>query len=156
MKAERARRGQAALEFLTTYGWAFLVILVMIGALAYFGVINPNKFLPDRCQLQTEFACKDYQILQDGTVQFYFMNNLGQNVDELSFNATVMNSGVTQECSLGKTSLGAGESTSASCTGLNGIPSPGEKVKIILKGQYKVFGGKYFRPIQGEIFATVQ
>ena len=32
----------AALEFLTTYGWAFLVILVMIGALAYFGILNPG------------------------------------------------------------------------------------------------------------------
>ena len=39
------RRGQAALEFLTTYGWAFLVILVMIGALAYFGVLDPERFV---------------------------------------------------------------------------------------------------------------
>lgn len=37
-------KGQAALEFLTTYGWAFLVILVMIGALTYFGVLAPAKF----------------------------------------------------------------------------------------------------------------
>ena len=34
-------------EFLTTYGWAFLVILVMIGALAYFGVLNPENFMEE-------------------------------------------------------------------------------------------------------------
>ena len=32
------KKSQAALEFLTTYAWAFLVIIIMIGALAYFGV----------------------------------------------------------------------------------------------------------------------
>ena len=37
------RKAQAALEFLTTYGWAFIVILIMIGALAYFGVLNPSR-----------------------------------------------------------------------------------------------------------------
>ena len=29
-------------EFLTTYGWAFLIILIMIGALAYFGILSPS------------------------------------------------------------------------------------------------------------------
>jgi len=43
------KKAQAALEFLMTYGWAFMVILVMIGALAYFGVLNPREFLPEKC-----------------------------------------------------------------------------------------------------------
>ncbi len=53
------RKGQAALEFLTTYGWAFLVILVMIGALSYFGVLNPTKFVPDSCTFASPFGCDD-------------------------------------------------------------------------------------------------
>lgn len=51
------KKGQAALEFLTTYGWAFLVILVMIGALAYFGVLDPSRFTPSRCQVGIPFSC---------------------------------------------------------------------------------------------------
>lgn len=39
------KKGQAALEFLTTYGWAFLVILVMIGGLSYFGVLDVNTLI---------------------------------------------------------------------------------------------------------------
>ena len=35
---KKNNRAQAALEFLMTYGWAILVVLVSIGALAYFGV----------------------------------------------------------------------------------------------------------------------
>ena len=55
-------RAQAALEFLTTYGWAFLVILIMIGTLAYFGILNPSKVLPNRCTFGAEFQCLDFQI----------------------------------------------------------------------------------------------
>jgi len=40
------RKSQAALEFLMTYGWAILVVLIAIGALAYFGVLSPARFLP--------------------------------------------------------------------------------------------------------------
>ena len=43
------KKSQAALEFLTTYGWAFLIILIMIGALSYFGILSPSKLLPNRC-----------------------------------------------------------------------------------------------------------
>jgi hypothetical protein len=34
------KKSQAAMEFLMTYGWAILVVLVAIGVLAYFGVFN--------------------------------------------------------------------------------------------------------------------
>ena len=32
-------RAQAAMEFLMTCGWAIIVVLVVIGALAYFGFL---------------------------------------------------------------------------------------------------------------------
>ncbi len=57
------KKGQAALEFLTTYGWAFLVILVMIGALSYFGVLNPDNYVPDACNFGSVMSCSgDYGI----------------------------------------------------------------------------------------------
>ena len=79
-----SKKSQAALEFLTTYGWAFLVILVMIGALAYFGVLRPSKILPDRCNFGPEIRCLDYKIgfgatgNGDGTFSLWLKNNLGE------------------------------------------------------------------------------
>lgn len=35
-----------AMEFLMTYGWAILVVLVAVGSLAYFGVLSPDHFVP--------------------------------------------------------------------------------------------------------------
>ncbi len=47
------KKGQAAMEFLMTYGWAILVVLIAIGALAYFGVLNPSRFIGERCSIST-------------------------------------------------------------------------------------------------------
>jgi hypothetical protein len=53
------KRAQAALEFLMTYGWAILVVLAAIGALAYFGVLNPSNFLPNKCVASPGISCVD-------------------------------------------------------------------------------------------------
>ena len=73
-------KSQAALEFLTTYGWAFLVILIMIGTLAYFGILSPSKLLPNRCNFGSEFQCLDYQIGAT-TFKIRMKNNIGEPMD---------------------------------------------------------------------------
>ena len=70
------RKSQAALEFIMTYGWAILVVLVAIGALAYFGVLSPDKFLPAKCTLQSGIACLDHKATA-GTLTIYVKNSLG-------------------------------------------------------------------------------
>ncbi|MBW2983811.1 hypothetical protein KY361_01745 [Candidatus Woesearchaeota archaeon] len=47
------KKAQAAMEFLMTYGWAILIVLIAIGALAYFGVLSPEKFLPEKCVISS-------------------------------------------------------------------------------------------------------
>ena len=86
----RNKRGQAALEFLMTYGWAILVVLVVIGALAYFGVLNPNILVPEKCTMATGLSCKDYKLYHDANivgntdepygVKLYFENGMGKTI----------------------------------------------------------------------------
>ena len=38
------RKGQAALEYLVTYGWAVLAIVIIAAVLWYLGVFNPNRY----------------------------------------------------------------------------------------------------------------
>lgn len=54
------KKAQAAMEFLMTYGWAILVVLAAIAALAYFGVLSPDRFLPEKCTLPAGTACLDF------------------------------------------------------------------------------------------------
>ena len=79
------KRGQAAMEFLMTYGWAILVVLIAIGALAYFGVLNPEKFVQDRCVITPiQLKCSDYNAVESAgttTVTFRIKNDLPDDID---------------------------------------------------------------------------
>jgi len=54
------RKGQAAMEYLMTYGWAILVILVVIGVLYWMGILNPKA--PEACTFKAGFSCASYQL----------------------------------------------------------------------------------------------
>src|SRR3989344_3193288 len=78
LQLQNGKKGQAAMEFLMTYGWALLVVLVAIGALAFFGVLNPGQFLPDQCTLFSGLSCTSY--FADASTQrltLTFQNGLG-------------------------------------------------------------------------------
>ena len=40
----RVKKGQTAMEFLMNYGWAILIVLIAIGSLVYFGVLDSDRF----------------------------------------------------------------------------------------------------------------
>ncbi len=80
------RRAQAALEFLVTYGWAIMIILVMIGAIGYFGVLNTDRLIPESCNIGAEFSCDDFIVRADSSaarseVSISVTNLLGKTVD---------------------------------------------------------------------------
>ena len=73
-------KSQAALEFLTTYAWAFVAIMITIGALYYFGVFNFSKFLPQKCTFPSQFECLDFGFV-GGEIKFKLVNNLGEPIE---------------------------------------------------------------------------
>ncbi len=72
------------MEFLMTYGWAILVVLVVIGALAYFGVLSPSTLLPEKCTFPVGLMCNDFYVgLEPGgqnTVQLMLQNGAGRDI----------------------------------------------------------------------------
>ena len=93
MKINKAKKSQAALEFLMTYGWAIMVVLVAIGALAYFGVLSPDKFLPNKCALPAGIACIDSEVRDiigpgAGEVYIVIRNGLGYDIKDITIAAS--------------------------------------------------------------------
>ena len=86
----RKNKGQAAMEFLMTYGWAILVVLAAIGALAYFGVLSPDNLLPERCAGPPGLDCLEKASLDASadTIELAFKNNLGQTITLTGVEAT--------------------------------------------------------------------
>lgn len=66
----RCLKGQAAIEYLMTYGWAILVIAIVIVALY---MMTQTHFTLEQCQFQPGFICNDplpqvYKDNQDGKI----------------------------------------------------------------------------------------
>lgn len=106
------KKGQAAMEFLMTYGWAILVVLAAIGALAYFGVLSPSNFVPDKCTSQG-FTCADHSLASGtpGTVTLYLTNNMGFSASNVTVSLTDQNG---NEC------CAAGDACASDATFANG------------------------------------
>jgi hypothetical protein len=122
------KRGQAALEFLMTYGWAILVVLVAIGALAYFGVLRPERLLPEKCVIATGSGlyCDDYSA-RSPIVFLRIKNMLAVRVNITSVN--ISRSGTSDTCTAWTGSVTIAPDNTAdfdiNCGGL----SAGDKVK---------------------------
>ena len=63
----RARRSEAAMEFLVTYGWLIIVFLAVIAGLAYFGFIETDTFVvQESCTITPPFSCINFMLGTDG------------------------------------------------------------------------------------------
>ena len=58
-----SKKGQVAMEFLMTYGWAILIILIAVAALWLLGVFSPSTV--NRCQVEAPFNCGEIRV-EDG------------------------------------------------------------------------------------------
>ena len=160
-----SHRGQAALEFLTTYAWAFLVILILIAALAYFGVLKPSAILPTRCTMAAEFGCEDYSIDwgtdgSNGVVRVKLKNNVGEAivVDSVALikdDETAISCNIPSIGTWGRAETKNIELTDCDLAGAGF--SGGDKAKILVTMQYRLAKSApgYTRKAEGEIFTLV-
>jgi len=162
-----SRKAQAAMEFLMTYGWAIMVILVMIGALAYFGVFNAGDLLPEKCVFTTGFTCRDFTAYHNGgdlQVLFLLENGLGTSVRIVSAPSITV-SGVSATCTNGSAfpiTIGSGETRTFACTDVdNGLGAGtslgvGQRVKASISLNYTEITGVFPHPVSGEIQTKIQ
>lgn len=79
----REKKSQAAMEFMVTYGWVIFGVMVVVGALAYYGVFNTSKYVNDECSFGTQLYCEDVEIINygsDNDMNIKFRNNFGQEI----------------------------------------------------------------------------
>jgi len=90
------KKAQAAMEFLMTYGWAILVVLAAIGALAYFGVLSPGNLLPQKCEFSSGVDCTETPSASagDGEIVVALTNSQGYDAMIDSSSGTITGDGV--------------------------------------------------------------
>lgn len=144
-------KGQAALEFMATYGWAILVIMIAIGALAYFGFTNPAQALPDKCIFGNGLICQDSRITATA-VNLSIVNGIGKSI----YNVSVVPEGVAGTCRVTPNLTVSGDNTMRVDCDIATKAPVGQKIKYKFTANYrKVFGG--FNQVSlGEVYGTVQ
>ncbi len=73
-------KGQAALEFLMTYGWAILIVVVVVAALFAMNVFNPSSFVGETASGFASFTVTGWSYSQAGVVNFTLGNKLGEQI----------------------------------------------------------------------------
>lgn len=51
-------KGQAAMEYLMTYGWALLVLAIVIGLIISSGIFSPSYLISEECNLGPKIPCQ--------------------------------------------------------------------------------------------------
>jgi len=153
------RRGQVALEFLTTYGWALMIILVMIGAISYFGVMNPSKLLPSKCTVGSELSCEDYQILNndDGTttVSLQMKQSVGRTIYLGEFACSYQGED-SDPVDLSGLAWSPGDPQTFSCDLNEFVGLERQKVKVLYEVTYQRSLSGFTHLVAGELYTEVQ
>ena len=66
--AIQAKRSQSALEFMMTYGWVILIIIIVLATLYATGVFNIASSTPNVCNLSTGIGCATISFTPTGTL----------------------------------------------------------------------------------------
>ncbi len=99
------KRGQSALEYLMTYGWAILAVVIIAGVLWYLGIFDPGRLAGERqCGGFSAFTCQDQRMNTSGVLALVLNNKLGGSM-------TITTAGCTP------TSVAANANTTCTVTG---------------------------------------
>jgi hypothetical protein len=128
-------KGQAALDFLMTYGWAILLVILVAGALFALGIFDVGSMVGNRAVGFTQVAIDGFKVETDGTLSVQLENQVGRTIDIDYINATYLGTTVNNS-SPGVTNLGVGSSTSLISVGDVGNVTSGNSYTITLKIGY--------------------
>ena len=149
VKIFASKKGQAALEYMITYSWAFLVIIASVGALSYFGILSPSKYIPESCNFGEQLKCVDYYMDDSGVIVIRFLNNFEEDI-----NLTNMK-GPTLAEPMSITSLESGEITKVRINTSEAFPL-GDKKEVEMTFFFqRDAAGAPEHAISGRLFAEV-
>ncbi|MEK6847353.1 MAG: hypothetical protein AABY16_04250 [Nanoarchaeota archaeon] len=151
------KRGQAAMEFLMTYGWAILAAIVAIGVLAYFGVFSPGKLAGSSAIVNNPFYANSWQVTT-ANVNLEMTNNGGDTLVVSLITVTGTGASASDDCTTGVISTtvnpGVQQLFAVACTGAT--MAAGESYAGNIQITYTKSGSTLTQTSTGTIRSTVQ
>lgn len=157
MNISKKKDGQAAIEFLVTYGWAILGVMIVVGALAYFGLFNTQRYVNDACMFGDQMVCEDYAAYTNGDVKITLRNNFGVDID--IEDVVIKSIYGEEECSDGaQQNIALGSTFELECDDIaNGRNIPvNDKLKYRATIMFNKNDSSNFHNQTGDVIVTVQ
>ena len=89
-KAKPNRKSQSALEYMMTYGWAILIIVIVAGVLYSLGIFTPSSSTGTTITGFSDFGVNG-QCIQGGALQLQITNGIGYPINVTRINTTGSN-----------------------------------------------------------------
>lgn len=83
------RKGQAALDFLMTYGWAIALVVIIAAVLFALGIFDVSNFTGSRAAGFSGVAVSGWNFNSAGTMSMKFSNQVGTQVRIDQVNVTI-------------------------------------------------------------------
>ena len=156
------RKGQIAIETLLVYGLVILVVLLAIGALVRFGVLDLGKYLPDKCKIgSSALSCEEWRVEKANSKIFLgFKNTFGKNLDVKSIKLTGIEGSISGACNwvagAVPVSIPINQKQSFELTGCSILLPKGEKVEGNMEVVFMQTGGLLDQTASGSISIAIQ
>ncbi len=145
MKIKKTKsRGQAALEFMMTYGWAMLLLTALVAGLVYV-MPHPKTVIANKCLFGSSIPCLGSQ-LSENNLTIVLRNGLGQSIYNVSANMTMP---LDEACTVSNTTIRAEERLVITCNDNN--MTDDSRIRVELR--YKKTRDGYDQIIIGELYA---
>ncbi len=82
------KKGQAALEYLLTYGWAILIVIIVGASLYALGIFTPGQWTGQRQTGFAAFNVIDFKVDTEANLILIFENRIGKSVELTDVQAT--------------------------------------------------------------------
>ncbi len=74
LSKKNKRKGQASIEYLSTYLWAGLALISVLGALTYLGAFDTSRYVKEECNSGSQIQCLE-AFTDTDTIQLLIKNN---------------------------------------------------------------------------------
>ncbi len=131
------RKGQTALEYLMTYGWAILIVIIVVAALYALGLTKPCRWVGTQVREFPDFRVRDPKFDSNGQLTFYLERLKPEqvNITKVIYNGT----GYTGANTTLQLPLASGESKLIIVPKETGTaPNPGDCYSVDVKIEYTV------------------
>lgn len=117
------KKGQGAMEYLMTYGWAILIVIVVGGVLYYYGVFSPGTLVGETKTGFGEVEVDQWSV-SGSSLNLVLANRAGEDINIT--NVYVTTDGQTSGTSISpETALNSGERMGSTLTPVPSIPGEG-------------------------------